>query len=118
MFFGRTDKSSFTMSSTQSYLEIQVKFVHSFRVGGGSILNEIKYTRVRITNMINQFRATLHTRLRAHDHYKHFKHSHWWKRRSRFKFASHYARGTNGVCECKMDVKVYMESYMAWNGSC
>jgi hypothetical protein len=35
----------------------------------------------------------------------HFKHSHWWKRRSWSKFASHYAWGTNGVCECKMDVK-------------
>ena len=28
-----------------------------------------------------------------------------------------YAWGTNGVCECKMDVKVYMDSYMALNGS-
>ena len=35
----------------------------------------------------------------------HFKHSHWWKRRSRSKFASRYAWGTNGVCDCKMDVK-------------
>jgi hypothetical protein len=35
----------------------------------------------------------------------HFKHSHWWKRRNRSKFASHYAWGTNGVCECKRDVK-------------
>ena len=35
----------------------------------------------------------------------HFKHSHWWKRRSRCKFSSHYAWGTNGVCECKMVVK-------------
>ena len=35
----------------------------------------------------------------------HFKHSHWWKRRGQSKFASHYAWGTNGVCECKMDVK-------------
>jgi hypothetical protein len=34
-----------------------------------------------------------------------FKHSHWWKRRSWSKFASHYPRGTNGVCECNMDVK-------------
>ena len=46
----------------------------------------------------------------------HFKHSHWWKRRSRSKFASHYAWGTNGVCEWKMDVK------STWiptsNGSC
>ena len=35
----------------------------------------------------------------------HFKHSLWWKRWSRTKFASHYARGTNRVCECTMDVK-------------
>jgi hypothetical protein len=35
----------------------------------------------------------------------HFKHSHWWKRRSRSNFASHYVWRTNGVCECKMDVK-------------
>ena len=34
-----------------------------------------------------------------------FKHSRWWKRQSQLKFASHYAWGTNGVCECKMDVK-------------
>ena len=50
-------------------------------------------------------RATSHMRLRARDHF-HFKHSHWWKRRSRSKFtASHYNCGTNGACECKMDVK-------------
>ena len=35
----------------------------------------------------------------------HFKHSHWWKRRSRSKFAPHYAWRTNGICECKMNVK-------------
>ena len=35
----------------------------------------------------------------------HFKHSRWWKRWSRAKVASHYAWGTNKVCECKMDVK-------------
>ena len=35
----------------------------------------------------------------------HVKHSHWWKRWSRFKFASHYAWGTDIVSECKMDVK-------------
>ena len=35
----------------------------------------------------------------------HFKHSQWWKRQSRSKFTSHYAWGTNGVCECKMDIK-------------
>ena len=35
----------------------------------------------------------------------HFKRSHWWKRLNRSKFASHYAWGTNGVCDCKMDVK-------------
>ena len=35
----------------------------------------------------------------------HFKHSHWWKRRSRSKVDSDYAWETNRVCECKMDVK-------------
>ena len=35
----------------------------------------------------------------------HFKHSHWWKRRSRSKSTSHYTWGTNGVSECKMDIK-------------
>ena len=35
----------------------------------------------------------------------HFKHSHWWKRWSRSRFASHYAWGTTGVRECKKDVK-------------
>ena len=47
----------------------------------------------------------------------HFKHSHWWKKRSRSKFASHYAWETNRVCECKMDCKVYMDSYTALYGS-
>ena len=50
-------------------------------------------------------RATSHTELRAHNYYTRFKHSHWWKMRSWSKFASHYAWGTNGVCECKKDVK-------------
>ena len=35
----------------------------------------------------------------------HFKHTHWWERQTRSKFAPHYARGNNGACECKMDVK-------------
>ena len=48
----------------------------------------------------------------------HFKHSHWWKRRSRSHYAWHYAWGTNEVCECKMDVKIYVDSYMIANGSC
>jgi hypothetical protein len=43
-------------------------------------------------------RATSHTRLRARETI-HFKHAHWWGTRSRSKFASHYAWGTNGVCE-------------------
>ena len=33
------------------------------------------------------------------------------------KFTSHYAWGTNGVCECQMDGNVYMDSYMALIGS-
>jgi hypothetical protein len=49
----------------------------------------------------------------------HFKHSPLWKRRSRSKFAaSHYARGTNRVCECKMDVKSTSIPAWHWNGSC
>ena len=46
------------------------------------------------------------------------KHTHWWKRLSPSKFTSHYSWGTNRVCEYKMDLKVYMDSYMASNGSC
>ena len=57
----------------------------------------------KITQMFDLVRATSHTRVRARDQL-HFKHSRWWKRRSRSKFASHYAWGTNGVCECKMNV--------------
>ena len=34
-----------------------------------------------------------------------FKHSHWWRKRSRSKFASHYTWVTNGVCEWKVDVR-------------
>ena len=54
-------------------------------------------------------KATSPTRLRARDHYT------WWKRRSRSKFTSHYAWGTNGVYKwmqggCKV--------YMALNESC
>ena len=46
----------------------------------------------------------------------HFKHSHWW---NRSKFASHYAWGTNGVSMWMQDgCKIYMDSYMASNGSC
>ena len=37
----------------------------------------------------------------------HFKHSYWWKRRSCSKFRSHYAWGTDIVCECEMDVKLH-----------
>ena len=48
----------------------------------------------------------------------HFKHSHWWKWRSRSKFASHYAWGTNGVRECKMDAKTTWFPTWHRNGSC
>ena len=51
----------------------------------------------------------------------HLKHSHWWKRRSQWsKFAtSRYARGTNGVYKWMQEgCKVYMDSYVASNGSC
>ena len=45
----------------------------------------------------------------------HFKHSHWWKRWSRSKFASYYAWGTNGVSKWMQDGCIV---YMASNGSC
>ena len=52
----------------------------------------------------------------------HFKHSHWWKRRSPSKFTSHYAWGTNGVyiCTewCKMDVQSAWILTYHRNGSC
>jgi hypothetical protein len=50
----------------------------------------------------------------------HFKHSHWWERRSRSKFAtSHYAWGTNELSMWMQDgCKVCMVSYMALCGSC
>ena len=49
----------------------------------------------------------------------HYKHSHWWKRRSQSKFASHYTWGTNKAYVYIQDgCKVYMVSYMASNGSC
>jgi hypothetical protein len=49
----------------------------------------------------------------------HFKHSHWWNRRSWSKFAtSHYAWGTKGVWECKMDVKSTWIPNMVSNGAC
>ena len=59
--------------------------------------------------------VTSHTKLRTPDHFN--SNTHWWKRRSRSKFASHYAWGTNGVCECKMDVTSTWDSYMTLNGS-
>ena len=48
----------------------------------------------------------------------HFKHSHWWERRSRSKFTSHYAWGTVGVMWMQDGCKVSMDSYMASSGSC
>ena len=48
----------------------------------------------------------------------HFKHSHWWNRRSRPKFASHYAWGTDRVCECKMDVKPTWIPTWHWMDHC
>ena len=61
--------------------------------------------RWQVDLLINILRATSHMRVRAYMWPLHFKHSHWWKRRRWSKFASHYTWGTNGVCECKMDVK-------------
>ena len=62
-----------------------------------------KFETWQIVN-VSEIRATSYTELRTCDHYI-SKHSHWWKRWSLCKFASHYAWGTNGVCQRKMDVK-------------
>ena len=48
----------------------------------------------------------------------HFKHSRWWKWRSRSTFASHSAWGTNRVCECTVGVKPTRVPYMASYGAC
>ena len=51
----------------------------------------------------------------------HFKHSHWWEGWSRTKFASHYVWETNSCIYLWMQddrCQVYMDSYMALNGSC
>ena len=59
---------------------------------------------------ISQWKASWHNK--GHFTHKtegpwplHSKHSHWWKRQSQSKFASHKAWGTNRVGECNMDVK-------------
>ena len=50
------------------------------------------------------FRATSHTQLRARDHHTSSTLISG-KDGVRSKFTSHYARGTNGVCECNMEVE-------------
>ena len=63
-------------------------------------------------------RATSHTRLRAHDQYTSSTLI-GGKRRSRSRFAAHYAWGTNGGSMWMPDgCKVYMDPYVALNGSC
>ena len=88
-----------------------------FRAKGMTSKNHNLETKQPWSPYMN-LRATHFTHKTASPWPLHFKHSHWWKRRSRSKFASHYAWGTNGVCEYKMDVIVYMDSYMASNESC
>jgi hypothetical protein len=62
----------------------------------------------------------LDTKCKGHFSHKtkgHFKHSRWWKTWSWTKFASHYAQGTNGVCECKMDEKStwHQMNHFSWS---
>jgi hypothetical protein len=57
-----------------------------------------------ILRSLGYIRATPHTSMRAHDHYTSSTLI-GWKGQSRSRFTSHYTWGTNGVCECKMDVK-------------
>jgi len=47
----------------------------------------------------------------------HFKHSHWWKRRSQSKFTSHYGWRTNKVSGCKnlgLSLNTYLGSILRW----
>ena len=65
-----------------------------------------------------EFRATSHTRLKACDRYTSSTLI-GGQGGAAPSSPSHYdVWGTNGVRECKMDVKVYVDSYMASNGSC
>ena len=48
----------------------------------------------------------------------HFRHSHWWKRWSRPKFASHLRLRDQRSMWVQGGCKVYMDAYMASNGSC
>ena len=57
-------------------------------------------------------RATSHTRLRARDHLC-FMHSRWWTRSPSSLHTTTLEGPTEYICECNMDVKVYMEFYMA-----
>ena len=56
------------------------------------MLCSTSFYNFKIVNLVGTtaLRATSHARLRARDHYT-FKHSHWWKRRSRSQFAPHNA---------------------------
>ena len=73
--------------------------------GGGSKEDYLSTNCMGLQNEFNEgLGPTSHTKLRARDQVN-FKHSHWWERRSRSKFASHYDGGTNEACKCKMDVK-------------
>ena len=47
----------------------------------------------------------------------HFKHSHWWRGRSRSKFASsHYTWGTKGVYECKAWIPTWHRmGHVSWS---
>ena len=57
----------------------------------------------RLSLGTNHFRVTSHTRTRASDQY--ISSTLISGKGGPVKFALHYAWGTNGVCECKMDVK-------------
>ena len=71
-----------------------------------------------LLNCTPLLRVTSHTRLRARDHFNSSTLI-GGKGGAGSKFAtSHCAWGTNGVSECKMDVKVYIDSYMTLNGAC
>ena len=91
--------------------------------------DEMNRERERETKkMISNYHLKIIIELATHSkgHFRHeteslrplqFKNFHCGERRSWFKFASHYAWGTNWVCECKMDVEPtwHQMGHVSWS---
>ena len=86
---------------------------------GGAIIMFIKWINRGATGSLNMYTKGHFTHETESPWPLHFKHSHWWKWRSQSKFAtSHYALRDQRSKWMQGGCRVYMESYMASNGSC